>query len=87
MSHVGAREENQQRRIANGVASGKMTAGETARVEKQEQHIHQQVRSDREANGGKLTAGEKKQVNREQNKTSREIHRDKTNARDQHRHG
>ena len=83
MSRVGERAENQQQRIANGVGSGKMTAGETAKVEKQEQHINQQVHADREANGGKLTAAEKKQVNKEQNKTSKEIHHDKTNGKEQ----
>lgn len=82
MSRVGERAENQQRRIANGVESGKMTPGETARVEKQEQHINQQVHQDREANGGKLTSAEKKQVNKEQNKTSKEIHKDKNKDKD-----
>ncbi|MGC1616985.1 MAG: YXWGXW repeat-containing protein [Candidatus Acidiferrum sp.] len=82
MSRVGERAHNQQERIANGVANGKMTPGETARVEGQEQHIHQQVKDDREANGGKLTAKEKKQVNKEQNKTSKEIHKDKNKDKD-----
>ncbi len=82
MSRVGERAHNQQERIANGVASGKMNAGQTARVEGQEQHINQQVRDDREANGGKLTAKEKKQVNKEQNKTSKEIHKDKNKNKD-----
>ena len=77
MSRVGERAHNQQERIANGVASGKMTPGETAKVENQEAHINQQVKDDRAANGGKLTAAEKKQVNKEQNKTSKEIHNDK----------
>ena len=54
-----------------------MTPGETAHVERQEQHINQQVKSDREANGGKLTPEEKKQVNKEQNKTSKQIKTDK----------
>jgi WXXGXW repeat (2 copies) len=78
MSKVGERADNQQRRIGNGVESGKMNAGETAHVEKQEEHINKQVKSDREANGGKLTPAEKKQVNKEQNKTSKEIKKDKS---------
>jgi chorismate mutase len=86
MSKVGERAENQQKRIANGVANGKMTPGETARVEKNENHINQQVHADREANGGKLTPAEKKQVNKEQNKTSKEIHHDKANGKEQHPH-
>jgi hypothetical protein len=83
MSRVGEREENQQRRIGNGVESGKMTPGETAHVEKQEQHINQQVKTDRADNGGKLTPAEKKQVNKEQNKTSKEIHHDKNNSKEE----
>ncbi|HXP70604.1 MAG TPA: YXWGXW repeat-containing protein [Candidatus Dormibacteraeota bacterium] len=80
MSKVGARAENQQRRIANGIDSGKMNAREAAKTEKNEQHINHQVAADRKANGGKLTPAEKKQVNKEQNKTSREIHHDKHNG-------
>ena len=77
MSRVGVRAENQQRRIANGIDSGKMTPGEVAKTEKQEQQINRQVNEDRKANGGKLTPSEKKQVNKEQNKTSKEIRQDK----------
>lgn len=82
-SKVGVRAENQQKRIGNGVENGKMTAGETAHVEKREQHINQQVKSDRAANGGKLTGAEKKQVNKEQNTTSKEIYHDKHNGKNQ----
>src|SRR5277367_3729751 len=82
MSHVGERAENQQKRIGEGVESGKMNAGETAHVEKQEHAINQQTKTDREANGGKLTPAEKKQVNKEQNKTSKEIHKDKNNKKE-----
>ncbi|MGB6684244.1 MAG: YXWGXW repeat-containing protein [Candidatus Acidiferrum sp.] len=82
VSRVGERAHNQQERIANGVASGKMTPGETAKVENQEHNTNQQVKNDREANGGKLTAKEKKQVNKEQNKTSKEIHKDKNKDKD-----
>jgi hypothetical protein len=83
-NEVGQRQENQQQRIANGTASGQMTAGEAARAEKNEQHINQQVRADRQANGGHLTQGEKKQVNKEQNKESRQIHNEKHNDKTQH---
>src|SRR5947209_3053175 len=64
---VGQRRENQQDRIAQGVKSGQLTAGETAKLEKQQAHINRQVAKDRKANGGTLTASEKKQINREQN--------------------
>jgi hypothetical protein len=80
---VGQRRENQQDRIAQGVKSGQLTAGETAKLENQQKGINQQVKADRAANGGKLTAGEKKQVNKEQNAASKNIYNKKHNARTQ----
>jgi hypothetical protein len=82
-SEVGKRAENQQDRIAQGIKSGQLTAGETANLESRESKINKEVRSDRKANGGKLTQQEKAQVNRQQNKMSRQIYRDKHNARHQ----
>src|SRR5215472_11413106 len=76
-SEVGARRENQQDRIANGVASGKLSAGQTARLEKGETAINKEVHNDRAANGGTLTAAEKKQVNQQQNQISGKIYRAK----------
>jgi hypothetical protein len=78
-SEVGARRENQQDRIANGVASGKLTAGQTAKLEKGETAINKEVHTDRATNGGKLTAAEKKQVNQQQNQMSGKIYRAKHN--------
>lgn len=80
-SEVGQRERNQQERIAQGVRSGQLTAGETAHLEGREAGINQEVRKDRAANGGKLTAAERRQVNHQENRTSRAIYRDKHNAR------
>jgi len=82
-SEVGQRQENQQDRIAQGIKSGQLTAGETAKLENNQRGINQQVRADRAANGGKLTAGEKAQVNHEQNQQSRNIYNKKHNARTQ----
>src|SRR5262252_3056347 len=62
-SGIGKRAENQQDRIAQGVKSGQLTAGETANLESKEAAINGEVKVDRAANGGKLTAGEKAQVN------------------------
>lgn len=80
-SEVGKRAENQQDRIAQGIKSGQLTAGEAAHLEKNEARINNEVRNDRAANGGKLTAKEKAQVNRQQNRESRQIYRDKHNGR------
>jgi hypothetical protein len=82
-NEVGQRRENQQDRIAQGVKSGQLTAGETAKLENQQKGINQQVKADRAANGGKLTTGEKAQINHEQNKASKNIYNKKHNTRTQ----
>jgi hypothetical protein len=82
-NEVGQRRENQQDRIAQGIKSGQLTAGETAKLENQQKGINQQVAADRAANGGKLTAGEKQQVNKEQNAASKNIYNKKHNAKTQ----
>ena len=80
-SEVGQRERNQQERIAQGVKSGQLTAGETAHLEGRESHINNEVHHDRAANGGKLTAAERRQVNHQEDRTSRAIYRKKHNGR------
>jgi hypothetical protein len=77
---VGARAENQQQRVGQGVRSGQMTAGETHNVEGREASINHQVRTDRAANGGTMTSQERQQVNQRQNNVSRSINQDKHNA-------
>jgi len=77
---VEVRKENQQKRIAQGVKSGQLTAGETANLEKKEVAINKEVRADRAANGGKLTPAERRRVNAQQNKVSAKIYKDKHNA-------
>jgi hypothetical protein len=79
-SRVGQRAENQQDRIAQGVKSGRLTAGETSRLEQKESNLNKEVANDRKANGGHLTPAEKAQVNRQQNKLSSQIYKDKHNS-------
>ena len=81
---VAQRKENQQDRIANGVKSGQLTAGETANLESKEAAINGETRADRVANGGKLTTAEKQQINKQQNQLSKQIYQDKHNANTQH---
>jgi len=78
---IGQRREDQQDRIAQGVKSGQLTAGETSRLENREQGINREASADRQANGGKLTGEDKKAINQSQNRTSRAIYRDKHNGR------
>jgi hypothetical protein len=80
-SEVGQRERLQQERIAQGVKSGQLTSGETARLEGRESRINREVHNDRAANGGTLTSAERRQVNRQEDRTSRAIYRKKHNGR------
>src|SRR3984893_6754232 len=81
---IAQRKENQQDRIANGVKSGQLTAGETANLEKKEAGINKEKHTDRAANGWKLTSAEKAQVNKQQNQVSKQIYADKHNANTAH---
>jgi uncharacterized protein YjbJ (UPF0337 family) len=83
-TEVGQRRESQQDRVAQGVRSGQLTAGETANLEKKESAINQEVKTDRALNGGKLTGQEKRIVNGKQNQMSKQIYNDKHNANTAH---
>lgn len=76
------RQEHQQKRIANGVKEGNLTAGETARLETREakiQHDKRVAKSD-----GKVTGAERRRLRREENRTSRAIYRQKHDAQTRH---
>ena len=81
---VNDRRADQQQRIANGVQSGQLTAGETKNLESREANMNREIRDDRAANGGKLTAQEHRQINRQQNNLSHSIYNDKHNAAQSH---
>jgi len=82
-TEVGQRQRNQQERIAQGIKSGQVTAGEAAHLEGREAAVNHEIRSDRAANGGKLTAKEKAHINRQQNANSAAIYRKMHNGRKQ----
>jgi hypothetical protein len=71
---IHARAERQQRRIAQGVGSGALTARETARLEAREAALNHEVRVLRR-NG--LTPRERARIERQQNRLSRDIYRQK----------
>jgi hypothetical protein len=77
---IGDRRENQQDRIANGIDSGQLTAGETKNLESREANVNREIRDDRAGDNGHLTAAERQQINRQQNNMSRSIYQDKHNA-------
>ena len=76
------RKENQQDRIAQGVASGELTPKATARLETKEAALNKEIRRDRR-DGGKLTRAERRKINRQQNALSRRIARQKHDAQKQ----
>src|SRR5215472_11128218 len=74
------RKENQQDRIAQGVKSGELTAGETTNLEKKEASINQEERDMRKLDNGKLTATDRKTLNQQQNQLNKQIYQDKHNG-------
>jgi hypothetical protein len=81
VNQVDQRQANQQERIGQGLKSGSLTAGEAARLERNEARIQRQKRADMAAHGGHLTKQEQNQINREQNKQSHAIYQAKHNNR------
>ena len=81
---VNDRRDNQQDRIANGVDSGQLTAGETKNLEGREANVNREIKDDRQGDNGKLTGQEKQQINRQQNNLSGSIYADKHNATTAH---
>ncbi len=77
VNQVNRREENQQDRIANGVKNGKLTPGQTARLERGEQLLQNNEKKDMAADGGHLTKQDQRQLNHEANHMSKRIAHDK----------
>ena len=78
------RKENQQDRIANGVQSGQLTAGETKNLENKEANLNKEERNMRAGDDGKLTGADRTKLNRQQNGLSNKIYQDKHNANTAH---
>ena len=79
--NINQRKGNQQARIANGVKSGQLTAGENARLEHQQAGINREERGMRAQDNGHLTRQDRSTLHSQQNQESRRIYRDKHNAR------
>jgi hypothetical protein len=78
------RKKNQQDRIANGIQSGQLTAGETKNLERKEANLNREERHMRAADNGKLSAADRAKLNRQQNRLSKQIYQDKHNANTAH---
>jgi hypothetical protein len=79
-NEVGQRRENQQDRIAQGIRSGQLRPGETARLEGQQQSINHEIAGMRQSNGGRLTGAERTAINQRQNRASGNIYAKKHNG-------
>lgn len=77
---VDRREARQQARIGQGVCSGRLTPGETIRLERGQRRVQ---RAERWAKAdGRVTVRERARLERMQDRQSRRIHRLKHNVRE-----
>jgi hypothetical protein len=81
VNQINSRETNQQNRIANGVKNGKLTPGQTARLEKGEQRLQNNEKRDMAKDNGHLTKANQKQLNHEANNMSKRIYNDKHSSK------
>jgi hypothetical protein len=77
VNEVNKREANQQKRIGNGVANGKLTSQQTTNLEKRETSVQNREKKDMAEHNGHLTKTEQKGINRQQNRISKSIYKDK----------
>ncbi|MGH9598031.1 MAG: hypothetical protein ACRD3K_14650 [Edaphobacter sp.] len=78
---INQRKTDQQGRIAQGVKSGQLTAGETGRLEHQEAGINKEERGMRAQDNGHLTRSDRRTIHHQQNQESRRIYHDKHNTK------
>src|SRR3984957_2341224 len=77
---IAQRKDNQQDRIAQGIDSGQLTAGETKNLETKEAGVNKEEHTMRTDDDGHLTAADRATLNNQQNHLSNQIYTDKHNA-------
>ena len=77
VNQVNSRLTNQQNRIGNGVKNDKLTPGQTAHLENNEQKIANEEKKDMAKHGGHLTKQEQARINHQLNQQSKQIYKDK----------
>jgi hypothetical protein len=77
---INQRKENQQDRIANGVGSGQLTAGEATNLEKKESELNQEERDMKALDNGHLNNTDRSILQKQQNQLSNQIYKDKHNG-------
>ena len=75
-SRIDQRQENQQKRIDQGVKSGQLTDKEAARLQKGQQRV--QKMEDKARADGKITPEERRRIERAQDRESKNIQREST---------
>jgi len=75
---IDQRQENQERRIDQGIQSGQLTGPEAERLQRQQNRI-ETMESKAQADG-KVSAAERRKIRRAQNRASRRIWREKHDA-------
>ena len=70
---VNSRLANQNARVDNKVADGKMSKAEAAKIHKEDHQIRQEERDMAAQNHGHITKQEQKVLNHQENKVSRQI--------------
>lgn len=80
---INQRRENQQRRIGQGIRTGRINARQGARLERREASITHQERHMRRADGGRLNRAQRVRLTHRLNRTSRAIRRANRGARKQ----
>ncbi len=78
---IGQRKFNQQRRIANGIQTGRLNARQTVRLERQQKSINHQTRAMRVRHNGRLTPMDRRIIRHRQDVASRRIFRARHNRR------
>ncbi len=79
---VDRRQENQQERIAQGVASGELNQREASRLEAQQ--VRNQAAESRAKSDGVVTPAERARLEAREDRSSRRIHRQKHDGQRQH---
>lgn len=76
-AEVNRRLNRQNRRINQGVASGKLTPAQAQQLHAEDRAIRQQERAFAAQHGGHITKAEQRQLNREENQVSKQIYQEK----------
>jgi hypothetical protein len=77
VNQVNGREQNQQKRIGNGIKNGKLNSQQATNLEKRETSVQKREQKDMAQHNGHLTKAEQKGINRQQNRISKSIYKDK----------